>query len=380
MRLLNYLATSLLAGTALARSGQHVNKRIPDNRQQKAAAQAAQRIAPRQSPPSYGGSGNETGPIIPQNSNTTKFKVDGTAIPAVDFDVGESYAGLIPISDEDDASELYFWFFPSHNPQADDEILIWLNGGPGCSSLEGLLQENGVFLWQYGTYKPVENPYTWVNLTNVVWVEQPAGTGFSKKRGTPAATNEIEVADQFLGFWKNFVDTFSLHNRKVFITGESYVSVSGRSRVYTACRPVQTAKRPPSRFRTQVFVLTFWQAGYYVPYIASAMHNASDTTYYGIDSIMFYDPSTSYDVVQQQIPAVPFVDYWKPLFSLNDSYMEELHQRADECGYTDFMEKAMTFPPDGPLPTPPQVNTSTRCDVWDDIISAAMEINPCWGE
>lgn len=143
---LKYLITSLLAATAFARSGQHVNKRIPDNRQQKAAAQAAHRLAPRQTPPSYGGNGSHTGPIIPQNSNTTKFKVDGSAgaIPFVNFDIGESYAGLLPISDEEDASELYFWFYPSHNPQAEDEILIWLNGGPGCSSLEGLLQENGV--------------------------------------------------------------------------------------------------------------------------------------------------------------------------------------------------------------------------------------------
>lgn len=33
----------------------------------------------------------------------------------------------------------------------------------------------------------------------MVWVEQPAGTGFSQKKGTPSATNEIEVAEQFLG-------------------------------------------------------------------------------------------------------------------------------------------------------------------------------------
>lgn len=109
---------------------------------------------------------------------------------------------------------------------------------PGCSSLEGLLQENGPFIWQYGTIKPVANPYTWVNLTNVVWVEQPVGTGFSQ--GTPTATSEVDVAAQFLGFWKNFMDTFDLKGRKVFITGESY-------------------------------------AGYYVPYIADAMLNKNDT-------------------------------------------------------------------------------------------------------
>jgi len=99
--------------------------------------------------------------------------VNGTGLPYVDFDVGESYAGLMDISDNSDDGSLYFWFFPSPNPAAEKEILIWLNGGPGCSSLEGFFQENGPVLWQYGTYKPIQNPWTWVNLTNVVWVEQP---------------------------------------------------------------------------------------------------------------------------------------------------------------------------------------------------------------
>lgn len=71
-----------------------------------------------------------------------------------------------------------------------------------------------------GTYKPVPNTYSWVNLTNMVWVEQPVGTGFSQ--GTPTATNEAEVAAQFLGFFKNFVDTFAMEGFTVYITGESY--------------------------------------------------------------------------------------------------------------------------------------------------------------
>jgi len=72
-----------------------------------------------------------------------------------------------------------------------------------------------------------------------VWVEQPVGTGFSQ--GIPTATNEEDVAAQFLGFWENFIDTFALQGRKIYITGESY-------------------------------------AGYYVPYIADAMLNKNDTT------------------------------------------------------------------------------------------------------
>ena len=219
MRLLTFLTTSLLASSVFARNPQHVNKRLPEK-----AARSAPANVPNLQPrgkPNYAGPAKK-GPIIPQNVNTTKFSVDGTAIPDVDFDVGESYAGLLPISSKPDAGELYFWFFPSDNPSSDDEILIWLNGGPGCSSLEGLLQENGPFQWQYGTYKPVQNPYTFVNLTSVVWVEQPIGTGFSQINKSPKPENEIDVAAQFLGFWKNFVDTFGLQNRKVFISGESY--------------------------------------------------------------------------------------------------------------------------------------------------------------
>lgn len=136
------------------------------------------------------------------------------------------------------------------------QITIWLNGGPGCSSLDGLLQENGPFLWQSGTYRPIRNPYSWTNLTNVVYVDQPAGTGFSP--GPPTVNNEIDVANQFNDFWKNFMDTFELQGRKVYITGESY-------------------------------------AGMYVPYIAASMLDKNDTKYFNVKGIQINDPSINED-------------------------------------------------------------------------------------
>lgn len=101
-------------------------------------------------------------------------------------------------------------------------------------------------MWQDGTYAPIENPYGWNRLTNVIYVDQPVGTGFSQ--GTPTAQNEVDVADQFMEFWKNFVDTFDLTGYKVYIVGESY-------------------------------------AGMYVPYIASGMLDTNNTDYYNVSHL-----------------------------------------------------------------------------------------------
>ncbi|QSZ36493.1 hypothetical protein DSL72_006373 [Monilinia vaccinii-corymbosi] len=279
---------------------------------------------------------------------TAKFSVNGAAIPDVDWDVGESYAGLLPISkNPDEERQLYFWFYPSTNEMASDEILIWLNGGPGCSSLEGVFQENGPWTWRYGTYRPVKNPWSWTNLTNVVWVEQPVGTGFSQ--GTPTATGEQDLAEQFLGFWENFVDTFNLKGRKVYIAGESY-------------------------------------AGFYVPYIADAMFNKNDTsTYYNLEATMIYDPTLLNAIPEEQIPSVPFVEYWKGLFPFNDSFVEQIHNISDSCGYTDYLAKYLTFPPPGPHPslttlpgTDERGYTTPDCDVFSLIYDAAIRLNPCW--
>ncbi|TID12460.1 Carboxypeptidase cpdS [Venturia nashicola] len=158
------------------------------------------------------------------NPRSAKFAVNGTAIPEVNFDVGESYAGLLPVSsDANETKELWFWFFPSNNSNASDEITIWLNGGPGCSSLTGLLQEHGPFLWQPGTIRPMRNQWSWNRVTNMIYIDQPVGSGFSQ--GKPTALGEYEVAEQFLGFWKKFIDTFQIKGRKVYVTGESYAGM-----------------------------------------------------------------------------------------------------------------------------------------------------------
>lgn len=171
---------------------------------------------------------------------------------------------------------------------------------------------------------------------------RPIGTGFSQ--GNVTATSEEDIAAQFLGFFKNFVDLFAMQGYTVYIAGESY-------------------------------------AGYYVPYFASAMLDQNDTTYYNLSSILVYDGVYSYDSVGDNIPTAAFVDYWAPLLDLNDSFVESIHQKSADCGYDSFLEQALTFPPTGPLPTPPYPDEANdTCNVWNDVFNAALLVNPCFDE
>lgn len=89
--------------------------------------------------------------------------------------------------------------------------------------MEGLVSGNGPINWLPGMSTPQPNPFTWLNLTNVVWVDQPLGVGYSQ--GEPDIEDEEELAMQFAGFWKKFVQLFRLENWRTYLTGESYAGV-----------------------------------------------------------------------------------------------------------------------------------------------------------
>ncbi|KAJ7621355.1 carboxypeptidase [Roridomyces roridus] len=285
------------------------------------------------------------------NSNSKKFAVNGTGVPEVNFDLGESYAGRLPITSPNStnasANEFFFWFFPSSNELAKNEIVIWLNGGPGCSSMDGLLQENGPFQWQSGTFAPQQNPFSWTNLTNMVWIDQPVGTGLSLAApGVPAQIqNETTIAKDFAGFWKNFIETFEMQGFDVYFTGESY-------------------------------------AGQFIPYISSYFLDQNDTTYYNVKGIQINDPVIGSTDALQEAPAVSFLNYYNNVMNLNDSFVAAINERAEACGYNAFMDLALTFPPAGKFPQPTSLATGNvtdaDCDVLDDIFLAALYVNPCF--
>jgi carboxypeptidase D len=276
-------------------------------------------------------------------NKTEAFSVNGTGIPEVPFDIGESYAGLLPISDDpNETRKLFFWFFPSTQAETPEEVVIWLNGGPGCSSLSGFLTENGPFTWEAGTLAPVRNAYSWTNLTNMLWVEQPVGVGYSQ--GIPNITDEVELATEFRGFYKSFIDLFGLYSWKTYVTGESY-------------------------------------AGFYVPYIADGFLNANDDKYFNLAGISINDPIIGDETIQQQVVILPYVEYWQNLLFLNETFMAEITQHQKDCGYTDYLDKYFTFPaPQEAFPVLPDPYNSENytCDQFDNFYDAILQVNPCF--
>ncbi|RKO89876.1 serine carboxypeptidase-domain-containing protein, partial [Blyttiomyces helicus] len=138
--------------------------------------------------------------------------------------IGRMYSGNVPVLK--DGASLFFWYIASPTPSKD--LVVWLNGGPGCSSLLGAFEENGPIRVANSSTGPEwsRNPYSWDNAANVLYVEQPVGTGFAFANGSDFATNEITVGENFYTFLNSFYDIFpeTLAHR-LYITGESYAGM-----------------------------------------------------------------------------------------------------------------------------------------------------------
>ncbi|PGH17038.1 hypothetical protein AJ79_01422 [Helicocarpus griseus UAMH5409] len=131
------------------------------------------------------------------------------------------HAGHIEITPEN-SGNLFFWHYQNRHIADKPRTVIWLNGGPGCSSEDGSLME-------VGPYRLVNNStlnYTegaWDEFANLLFVDQPVGTGFSYV-STQGYVHELEeMASQFVMFLEKWFELFpEYENDDLYFAGESY--------------------------------------------------------------------------------------------------------------------------------------------------------------
>ncbi|KAK9455859.1 Alpha/Beta hydrolase protein [Dipodascopsis uninucleata] len=120
---------------------------------------------------------------------------------------------------------MFFWLVENEHIADKPRTVIWLNGGPGCSSMDGALMELGPFkVTEGGNLKLNEG--RWNQFTNILFVDNPLGTGFSFV-DTDSYLHELsEMSDDFMVFLDKFFDIFPQYlDDDLYIAGESFAGM-----------------------------------------------------------------------------------------------------------------------------------------------------------
>ncbi|WOL09852.1 hypothetical protein Cni_G18605 [Canna indica] len=149
-----------------------------------------------------------------------RFRFPGLSDGVSVDDLGH-HAGYYSLPHTHDARMFYFFFESRHSTK--DPVVIWLTGGPGCSSELAVFYENGPFTIS-NNMSLVWNQFGWDQASNLIYVDQPTGTGFSYSSDKrDIRHDETGVSDDLYDFLQAFFAEHSeLAKNDFYITGESY--------------------------------------------------------------------------------------------------------------------------------------------------------------
>ncbi|OIS96032.1 serine carboxypeptidase-like 18 [Nicotiana attenuata] len=157
---------------------------------------------------------------LPQNGSTVEF------LPGFDgplpFYLETGYIGV----GKSEEVQLFYYFVKSESDPRKDPLLLWLTGGPGCSSFTGMAYEVGPLAFGQKAYNGslpilVSNPYSWTKFANILFLEQPVNTGFSYATTSAASKCTDKPATTSMNFCARYL---WFNNHQEFISNPSYVS------------------------------------------------------------------------------------------------------------------------------------------------------------
>ncbi|KAK3119919.1 hypothetical protein QOZ80_9AG0677790 [Eleusine coracana subsp. coracana] len=134
--------------------------------------------------------------------------------------------------DEGNGVHLFYYFVESERDPTSDPVVLWLQGGPGCTALAGLVYEIGPFLFDAQGYKGglphlLYRPETWTKVSNIIFMDSPIGAGFSYAISDEGLKSSDTIAiKQLVIFLKKWMEEHpQFVSNSLYIGGESYSGI-----------------------------------------------------------------------------------------------------------------------------------------------------------
>lgn len=147
-----------------------------------------------------------------------------SSLPGLDGNlVSKMYSGYMRPSTTD---FVHYMLVESESSPETAPLVLWVQGGPGASSLMGAFQELGPYIIATNTTL-VKNEFAWSTVANILFLESPTGVGFSYCKHMPCKQDDISTAELNLASLRYFVDVKfpEYQGRDFMIWGESYAGV-----------------------------------------------------------------------------------------------------------------------------------------------------------
>ncbi|KAL8236918.1 hypothetical protein R6Q59_017999 [Mikania micrantha] len=157
----------------------------------------------------------------------TQQKLDQVSnLPGQNFNIDFAhYSGYVTVNEESGRA-LFYWITEATEEPASKPLVLWLNGGPGCSSIAfGMAEEVGPFHVNKDGKSVYLNPYSWNTVANLLFLDSPVGVGYSYSNTSSDifSNGDERTAADALQFLLNWLQRFPQYKgRDFYITGESY--------------------------------------------------------------------------------------------------------------------------------------------------------------
>ncbi|KAJ5184028.1 Peptidase S10 serine carboxypeptidase [Penicillium capsulatum] len=249
----------------------------------------------------------------PESRDSSRFEVvslpDSPSLP-------DSWAGRLPVPGAEAGNDIFFWLFETEDDEYDDNLIIWLNGGPGCSSLIGLTTGNGPISFVGNSTRLERNPYSWTKLGHVLYVDQPVGTGLSTASDPYPLHNNDGVTTDFVSWLREFVSYFPhLQSKELHLIGESY-------------------------------------AGIYIPYIAAALLDGNGSLSLNLRSMSLGDGSWGNAAAMSSVAVGTYMHSQSSLLKVPKNILAAFSSADHACGFDDTLKQANSYPPTGKIHVP----------------------------